>query len=107
MIVYQAHVGTYAPASPGAASTFLDLIGKIEYLVALGVNVLQPLPADELETDPSMGYNGADYFSPDFPYIVTDPTALNGYLGNINRMLAAKGQTVLQIEDINSAAGTT
>jgi 1,4-alpha-glucan branching enzyme len=105
MIVYQAHVGTYAPASPGAASTFLDLIGKIDYLVALGANVLQPLPVDELETDPSMGYNGADYFSPDTPYIVTDPTALNGYLGNINRMLAAKGQTALQIQDISSAPG--
>ena len=67
MIIYQLHVGTYAPSSPGAASTFLDVIGKIEYLAALGVNVLQPLPIDELETDPSMGYNGADYFSPIFP----------------------------------------
>ena len=43
------------------------MIGKIQYLDALGINVLQPLPIDELETDPSMGYNGADYFSPDMP----------------------------------------
>ncbi len=103
MIVYQLHVGTYAPASPGAVSTFLDVIRKIEYLAALGINVLQPLPIDELETQPSQGYNGADYFSPDTPYIVTDPNALAGYLAMINRMLAAKGQAPLTLADISTA----
>ena len=87
MIIYQLHIGTYAPSARGIASTFLDVIGKIPYLVALGANVLQPLPVDEMETDPSMGYNGADLFSPDFPYVVTDPAALNGYLATINGLL--------------------
>ena len=100
MIVYQLHVGTYAPGAAGAASTFLDVIGKIEYLVALGINVLQPLPIDELETDPSMGYNGADYFSPDIPYIVYDQAALAKYLTTINRLLIAKGFQPIQIKDI-------
>jgi 1,4-alpha-glucan branching enzyme len=100
MIVYQLHVGTYAPSAPGVASTFLDVIGKIEYLVALGVNVLQPLPIDELETNPSMGYNGADYFSPDFPYVVTSRAALAGYLATVNRLLAAKGFPPLALKDI-------
>jgi 1,4-alpha-glucan branching enzyme len=99
MIIYQLHVGTYAPSSPGAASTFLDVIGKIEYLAALGINVLQPLPIDEMETDPSLGYNGADYFSPDFPYVVSGP-ALSGYLATINRLLAAKGFSPLALSDI-------
>jgi 1,4-alpha-glucan branching enzyme len=102
MIVYQLHVGTYAPLVPGVASTFLDVIGKIEYLVALGVNVLQPLPIDELETDPSMGYNGADYFSPDFPYVVSGQAALSGYLPTINRLLAAKGFSPLTLPDITA-----
>jgi 1,4-alpha-glucan branching enzyme len=102
MIVYQLHVGTYIPPPPGAASTFLDVIGKIEYLVQLGVNVLQPLPVDELETDPSMGYNGADYFSPDFPYVVTGTAALSGYLTTVNRLLGAKGQPPLTLRDITS-----
>jgi 1,4-alpha-glucan branching enzyme len=100
MVVYQLHVGTYSPSSPGAASTFLDVIGKIEYLAALGINVLQPLPIDELETDPSMGYNGADYFSPDFPYVVYSQAALPGYLTTINRLLAAKGFPPVTIADI-------
>ncbi|HWY21344.1 MAG TPA: alpha amylase C-terminal domain-containing protein [Candidatus Acidoferrum sp.] len=102
MIVYQLHVGTYAPSSPGLASTFLDVIGKIEYLAALGINMLQPLPIDELETDPSMGYNGADYFSPDSPYIVFGQAALSGYLTTINRLLAAKGLASIKLEDITA-----
>jgi len=102
MIVYQLHIGTYAPRAPGVASTFLDVIGKIEYLVALGVNVLQPLPIDEMETDPSMGYNGADYFSPDTPYVVQGQPALSGYLTTINRLLAAKGIAPMSTADIAS-----
>ncbi len=78
------------------------MIGKIEYLQALGINVLQPLPVDEFETTFSMGYNGADYFSPDFGYIVYDRTALSGYLVTVNRLLAAKQQPPLTIEDLSS-----
>ena len=102
MILYQLHIGTYAPSSPGVASTFLDVIGKIEYMAALGINVLQPLPIDEMETDPSMGYNGADYFSPDTPYVVYDQAALAGYLATINRLLAAKGMAPMRVQDIAS-----
>jgi 1,4-alpha-glucan branching enzyme len=105
MIIYQLHIGTYNPdvqTPQHVASTFLDVIGKIPYLVALGVNVLQPLPIDEVETDPSMGYDGADVFSPDFPYIITNSVALNGYLATINALLAAKGIGPMRLEDITS-----
>ena len=100
MIVYQLHVGAYDPPSAMKASTFLDVISKVEYLAALGINVLQPLPVDELETDPSMGYNGGDYFSPDIPYVERDPGTLNSHLGNINRMLVSKGFAPLKLDDI-------
>jgi len=100
MIVYQLHIGTYAPGAPRAASTFLDLIAKLPYLVALGINVLQPLPVDEVETDPSMGYDGADYFSPDFPYVVTDRAVLSAHLATLNGLLAAKGFPPLGLQDI-------
>jgi len=100
MIVYQLHVGTYNPGAPGVASTFLDVIAKIPYLVALGINVLQPLPIDEVETDPSMGYDGSDYFSPDFPYVVTNAAALTTHLATVNGLLAAKGFPPLSLADI-------
>ncbi len=105
MIVYQLHIGSYAINKPGAASNFLDLIGKIPYLVALGINVLQPLPVDEVETDPSMGYDGADYFSADFPYVVTDAAALAQYLVTINALLQARNLAPLSIGDIQSGHG--
>jgi 1,4-alpha-glucan branching enzyme len=40
MIISQIHIGTYAVRTPGTASTFLDIVGKIPYLVDLGINVL-------------------------------------------------------------------
>jgi 1,4-alpha-glucan branching enzyme len=102
MVVYQLHIGSYAPRAPGVPSTFLDVIGKIEYLQALGINVLQPLPIDECETAFSMGYNGGDYFSPDFAYVVYDRTALSSYLVTVNRLLAVKQQPSLTLEDLSS-----
>ena len=105
MIVYQAHIGTFAINKPGVNSTFLDMIGKIPYLIALGINVLQPLPIDEVETDPSLGYNGADYFSPDFPYLVNDAGALVQHVATINGLLTAKGHAPLTVADITPGPG--
>ena len=108
MVVYQLHIGTYAPASPGRASTFLDVLEKIPYLAALGVNVVQPLPVYEEEDSPSqgypgLGYQGADLYSPEFDYTVYDAAALAGYLTTINRLLAAKGFAPMTLADITPA----
>jgi 1,4-alpha-glucan branching enzyme len=105
MVVYQLHVGTYAPAVAGAGSTYLDVIEKVEYLVALGINVVQPLPVTGNEDKgPTLGYDGSDYFSPDCEYGVSDPVALAGYLATINRLLAAKGFAPMTIADITPEA---
>jgi 1,4-alpha-glucan branching enzyme len=105
MVVYQLHIGTYAPAGPGWAGTYLDVIEKIEYLAALGINVVQPLPVYEMEDSPSqgypgLGYQGADLFSPAIDYAVYDSAALPGYLATINRLLAAKGFAPMTVSDI-------
>jgi len=105
MVVYQLHIGTYAPACPSWASTFLDVVEKVEYLAALGINVVQPLPVYEMEDSPSqgypgLGYQGADLFSPALDYAVYHADALPGYLATINRLLAAKGFAPMSIADI-------
>jgi 1,4-alpha-glucan branching enzyme len=100
-IVYQAHVGTYS-APAGQMGTFLDVAAKIDYLAALGINVLQPLPIDEAETSPSMGYNGTDYCSPDTPYAVP-AAALDPYLTSVNRLRAAKGAAPLEAASLAAA----
>ncbi len=105
MVVYQLHIGTYAPAAAGWAGTFLDVVEKVEYLAALGVNVVQPLPVYEMEDSPSqgypgLGYQGSDLYSPAIDYAVYDVGALPGYLATINRLLAAKGFAPMTVADI-------
>ena len=104
IVIYQAHIGTYAIGTPGVSSNFLDVAGKLPYLAALGINLLQPLPMDEQEANPGMGYGGADLFSPDFPYFA-GPAALPGYLAAINGLFAAKQLAPLALTDIVSAPG--
>jgi len=100
MIIYQLHVGTYAISRPGVGSNFLDVALKVPYLADLGINVLQPLPIDEQEANPNMGYGGADLFSPDFPYVAV--ANLPFYLADINQLYAAKGKPAIALADIQS-----
>jgi 1,4-alpha-glucan branching enzyme len=103
MVVYQLHIGSFAIARPGVASNFLDVAAKIPYLRDLGINVVQPLPIDEQEASPSMGYGGADLFSPDFPYVAR--TNLPDHLATLNGLFAAKQLPPLRLEDISSGPG--
>jgi 1,4-alpha-glucan branching enzyme len=104
LIIYQLHIGTYAPATFPKYGTFLDVITKIPYLVALGINQLQPLPVTECEEHPNMGYDGADLFSPDSVYNISDPAVLATYLVTINGLLAIKGYPPLTLSQISSGA---
>ena len=103
MVVYQLHIGTFAIRKPGVPSNLLDVALKIPYLADLGINVLQPLPVDEQEAHPNMGYSGADLFSPDFPYIATDD--LPFYLDKLNGLYAAKQKSAITLADIQSGPG--
>ncbi len=90
-VIYQLHVGAfYAPRLPQACGTFLDVMDKIPYLVELGVTALQLLPVQEFPGVFSLGYNGTDYFAPEWEFAVED-AALPGYLARANDLLAAKG----------------
>ena len=71
--MYQFHVGTwYGPNREGRVAKFLDVLDRIEYLVDLGVNAIEPLPIVEYSTPRSLGYNGSDLFSPEMDYQVGD-----------------------------------
>ncbi len=103
MVVYQLHVGTFAILRPGVCSNFLDVALKIPYLADLGINVLQPLPVDEQESNPNMGYGGADLFSPDFPYVAVENLPV--YLAGLNELYAAKQRSPVTLADIQSGPG--
>jgi 1,4-alpha-glucan branching enzyme len=108
LVIYELHVGTFYAfgadgtdrrVSPGA--TFLDLIERIPYLAALGVNAIEPLPLIEFATRRSMGYNGVDLFAPEMRYEVA-PADLDVHLQGINRLLAARGHAPLQRRHLES-----
>ena len=103
LILYQLHVGAFAAAAPRYGN-FLDVIAKIPYLVALGVNAIQPLPITECQTSPSQGYNGADYFSPDMVFTEYSPVTMNTYLNMVNGLLAQKGQPPLTDAQLEGGA---
>src|SRR5215468_7869549 len=100
MIVYQIHIGTYSRQAGVKMSTYLDVVEKIEYLAALGANVIQPLPVTEFEANPGLGYDNCDYYSPEMAYQVTDEAQLKDYLKTINLLLAQKGHRALELDDI-------
>jgi 1,4-alpha-glucan branching enzyme len=110
LIIYQLHVGTFYAADAagndrraGRVAKFLDVLDRVEYLAELGVTAVQPLPIAEFPTNFSLGYNGVDYFSPEFDYAV--PSAqLGSYLTRANALLAARGHSPISAADIAGAA---
>jgi 1,4-alpha-glucan branching enzyme len=96
LIVYQLHIGVFYARDEqgrdirsGRPSKFLDVVDRIEYLAALNVNAIQPLPVVEFQGEWSLGYNGSDLFSPEMDYSVA-PGALPPYLAKVNALLAKK-----------------
>ena len=91
LIVYQLHVGTFnGPDRANRPAKFLDVLGKLDYLVALGVNAVLFLPIVEFMSERSLGYEGADIFSPEQDYCVDEAEAVH-YLPLVNGLRARMG----------------
>jgi len=65
MVIYELHVGSFLFSQTNRIKRgdFDTVIGKLDYLVDLGVNVIQLLPSDEFPGDISMGYNPSYIFA--------------------------------------------
>lgn len=107
LVVYQLHFGVYFAEDEqgrdirrGRVATFLDAVARIEYLSALGVNAVMPLPFQEFQTESSLGYNGTDLFSPEMDYSVRREQ-LAPYVALVNRLLAAKGQPATTSDELS------
>ncbi|MCG5248417.1 alpha amylase C-terminal domain-containing protein [Methylorubrum extorquens] len=111
LIIYQLHVGTFSALGvdgsdrrPGRVAKFLDVADRLPHLVELGVTAVQMLPIVEYPTEFSLGYNGTDYFSPEFDYAVSNEE-LPSYLARANALLADRGYGPVAPEHVASAAG--
>ncbi|MDP9053028.1 MAG: alpha-amylase family glycosyl hydrolase [Acidobacteriota bacterium] len=92
LILYQLHVGTYFVTPGDKDGGFLDVIGRVPYLSALGVTAVQLMPVQEFMTQFSLGYNGVDYFSAENEYGEADESRLATYFNAANTVLAQAGQ---------------
>ncbi len=70
MVIYELHVGSFRfdPGSGNGRGNFDTVIGQLDYLVDLGINVIQLMPSDEFPQDVSMGYNPAYIFAIESSY---------------------------------------
>lgn len=101
LIIYQLHVGVfYGPDRLRRPAKFLDVLRKLDYFLALGINAIQLLPIVEFANVRSLGYEGADIFSPEMDYGIADDGELGAYLALVNDLLAQKGQSPLSIDDL-------
>ncbi|HEX2078478.1 MAG TPA: alpha-amylase family glycosyl hydrolase [Longimicrobium sp.] len=107
LILYQLHIGVFyavrdgRDVRPRRVSKFLDVLDRLEYLAALGVNAIQPLPVVEWQGTRSRGYNNTDFFSPEMDYAL-DPEELPPYLERVNALLRKKGRSELRAENLHS-----
>jgi maltooligosyltrehalose trehalohydrolase len=62
-VVYEMHVGTFTPEG-----TFRAAIGKLDYLVSVGVTAVEVLPVAEFAGRRNWGYDGVLPFAPESAY---------------------------------------
>lgn len=100
MTIYQLHTGTfYGPDRSARVAKFLDVLDRLEYFIALGINTVQLLPLTEFSSTRSMGYDGVDIFSPEMDYGI-EPDDLMPYLSKINAILQSHGFPPLAKEQL-------
>ena len=85
LIIYQLHIGVFYATEGGhdirknRVAKFLDVLGHLEHLAALGVNAILCLPVVEWQGQHSRGYNNTDFFSAEMDYALR-PEELTPYL---------------------------
>jgi 1,4-alpha-glucan branching enzyme len=108
-ILYELHVGVWSAEDssgrderPKRSGTFLDVVRRVEYLQGLGITAVLLLPIQAFPTEFSIGYNTSDRFAPEVSYQVHSVEALQGYLAEVNRLLAKFSLPPIDIQALGS-----
>ena len=67
LVIYETHIGSFM-AHHGEAGDLEGLAGKLDYLVALGINAIELMPVTEFAGDYSWGYNPSNPFAVENTY---------------------------------------
>jgi 1,4-alpha-glucan branching enzyme len=68
LVIYELHVGTFAPAVDGQVGNLVEATARLPYLRQLGVTAVELLPVAEFAGDRSWGYNPALPFAVESSY---------------------------------------
>jgi 1,4-alpha-glucan branching enzyme len=72
LVIYELHVGTFAPGMQGRPGTLAGVQARLEYLRKLGVGAIQLMPPFEFAGERSWGYNPAHPFAVESGYGAPD-----------------------------------
>jgi 1,4-alpha-glucan branching enzyme len=102
LVIYQLHIGTFnGPDLENRPAKFLDVLGRLDHLLALGVNAVEPLPVTEFMAPRSFGYDGSDLYSPEMAYsVAADDPHFDDYLALVNRLLGRRGAAPLRRDQL-------
>jgi len=68
LVIYELHVGTFNDEPGGPVGTFDDVHEGLDHLRDLGINAIEIMPAADVDTDVSMGYNPSLLFALESAY---------------------------------------
>lgn len=68
MVIYEMHVGTFNVTQEGKVGDFYSVIERLDFLKALGINVIELMPVAEFPGGYSWGYNPAHPFAVEEEY---------------------------------------
>ncbi len=68
LVIYELHVGSFNPKEEGKPGTFRDVIERLPYLKALGINAIEIMPPVEFAGGFSWGYNPSHPFAIETEY---------------------------------------
>jgi 1,4-alpha-glucan branching enzyme len=68
LVIYELHVGTFAPGPHGSPGHFEQIIGRLPYLKNLGVNALEIMPPMAFPGERSWGYSLTNPFAVEAAY---------------------------------------
>jgi 1,4-alpha-glucan branching enzyme len=68
LVIYELHVGTFAPGPQGSPGRFEQIIGRLPYLKGLGINALEIMPPMAFPGERSWGYGLTNPFAVEASY---------------------------------------
>lgn len=77
-VIYELHVGTFAPAPDGGTGTFDTAIERLDHLAELGVDAVELMPVAAFPGDRGWGYDGVDLYATHAAY--GGPAALQRFV---------------------------